>query len=196
MRARLGDLVLQRGQPVARSRFLQQRLVVARSRSAHRFVYAITKLRKDEPAGGLEATVNVDRADNGFERVRDDRRLGAPAGTLFPPPETKMRTETKIHSQIGERFGAHHSGFRLGQMPLGTAGELMVEKIGDDQAKDRVAKELEPFVAGPVIVLGTPRTMRDRQLELVGITEPIPQSVLQRRQRRSGQRLKPSFAAT
>jgi hypothetical protein len=48
--------------------------------------------------------------------------------------------------------------------------------IGDDEAEDRVAEELEPLVRERAFGLGAPRTVRKGPKEQVGIVEGTRQS--------------------
>jgi hypothetical protein len=130
----------------------------------------------------VEAAAQVDGPDQGLQRVGEDRVLLPAAGGLLPAAEEQVRADPAVAEpprDPGEGGHVHHGSTQLGQLTLGEVGLAAVELVGDDQAEDRVAEELQALVGrqAAVLVREGPVGQREaeqvvRQLDAEGVGEP------------------------
>src|SRR4051794_17098801 len=130
-----------------------------------------------EPARG--AAGEVGRPDQRLDRVGEDRGLVVTARRLLALAQADVRAETDRARHLGEGACVDHGGPQLGEPTLGELRVAGVEGLGDDDAEDRVAEELEALVGGQATVLVGVGAMRERKLQQLGIqlgiTERGPQ---------------------
>ena len=102
----------------------------------------------DEGAGGVEAAIEVEGGDDGFEGVGEQGGLAAAAALFFAATEAEERAEVDAGGDLAEVAAADEGGAETGQFALAGGGEATEEGFGDDEAEDGVADELELFVVG------------------------------------------------
>ena len=102
----------------------------------------------DEGAGGVEAAVEIEGGDDGFEGVGEKSGLSAAAALLFAAAEAKERAEVDAGGDLAEMAAADERGAEAGEFALAGAGETAEERFGDDEAEDGVADELKLLVVG------------------------------------------------
>jgi hypothetical protein len=102
----------------------------------------------DEGAGGVEAAIEVEGGDDGFEGVGKKGGLPAATALFFAATETEERAEIDAGGDLAEVAAADEGGTKTGQFALTGGGEAMEERFGDDEAENGVADELELFVVG------------------------------------------------
>ena len=100
----------------------------------------------DPVARGVPAEVEVDRADEGLERRRQQRRPDAPAALGLALAEQEERAEVEPGRQAREPGRAHDRGPARGQDALVIGRVAPVQRLGDREADDGVAEELEALV--------------------------------------------------
>ena len=75
----------------------------------------------DEGAGGGEASVEIERGDDGFEGVGEERRLFAAAALLFATAEAEERAEIDAVSDFAEMTAADEGGAEAGEFAFAGA---------------------------------------------------------------------------
>jgi hypothetical protein len=100
----------------------------------------------DEAAAGLKAAIEKDRTDEGFVGASEVRRAVASAAGLLSFSEEEGASEVQTARDASEGVAPNEVRTQLGQAALVERGILGEELVGDDQAEDRVAEELEALV--------------------------------------------------
>ena len=123
----------------------------------------------------LEAAVEVDRRDQRFAGVGQQRLLAAAAGLLLAAAEDHVVAEPELLGHLGERRGRHQVGLDLRLLSFGVRRERAEQRLGHDQAEHRVAEELERLVVGDAAarILVRLRLVRQRVLEQAAIAEAV-----------------------
>src|SRR5215217_2281931 len=94
--------VLRRRAAVERDLLLEPRLVIEVIEVGRRRGEARPDEPLDQVVGGGRAAVDVHRPEHGLQRVRQDRRLLAPAGGVLTAPEQEERPELELLGHVGE----------------------------------------------------------------------------------------------
>src|SRR6185437_6464778 len=136
---------------------------------------AVADQPEDQRAGGVPAGVEVDGADDGFEGVGQDGRLGPAAGRLLAPAEEEDGPDAEAFGDLGEDPGVDDGGPDLGELPLGEVGVEAVAVLGHHQPQHGVSEEFEPFVRRRPVLFAAPAAVRQGLLEQPGITKVIRQ---------------------
>jgi hypothetical protein len=102
----------------------------------------------DEGAGRGETAVEVESSDDGFERVGKKSRLSAAAALFFPAAKKKERAEIDASCDFAEMVAADERGTEASEFTFARGWKSAEERLGDGEAKDGVADELELFVVG------------------------------------------------
>ena len=79
--------------------------------------------RKHEVARDREALIEIHGGDDRFERVGEDRLLGAAAGRVFALAEQQVRAEIELERDLGEHARVHDAGAHLRELAFGEARE-------------------------------------------------------------------------
>ena len=116
----------------------------------------------DEGARGGHPGREIDRADDGLRRVREDRALVPATGRLFTAPEPKEVAKSQSPPDLGEGAGVDYGSAQLREVPLRLVGMTGIQRIRDDEPKHGVAKELEALIVRERAVLVRERAMRHR----------------------------------
>src|SRR5688572_29472315 len=122
-------------------RALRRAPVDRRRRRGDPVVDVVAHRAQDESARGLEAAVEIDRAD---DRLVDE--TGEPEGVsdaLQAAAETRAVEQAETRADRGQRGPAHQSGAALGEIPLTRMREAAVQLLADHEPDDRIAEELE-----------------------------------------------------
>src|SRR5690625_3479451 len=101
----------------------------------------------------IEAGVQVGGTDQCFKRVSQDRVLIAAVGADLAFAKKNMWPQVETAGNVGKCHGRDDRGTFFGELTFGFVLKGLVEVVGDQHTKDRVAKELQPFVGGQIIVL-------------------------------------------
>jgi hypothetical protein len=102
----------------------------------------------DEGAGGIEATVEIESGDDGFESVGEDRGFFAAAALLFSAAEEEMGAEVDAGGDVCQVAAADEGGAETGEFALAGVWEAAEESFGDGEAEDGVSDKLELLVVG------------------------------------------------
>src|SRR5262249_31179385 len=148
-------------------------LVVAPTRAVRGDTDAMPEPFEHEPGRGVEPAVEVHRGDQRLERIGEDRLLCAPATGVLALPEQDARAESDLARDLRERTRVHDPGPHLGELPFGQVREASEHVVGDDDAEDRVAEELEALVRLVTTVLRAPRTVRQRSPQQRPVAEAV-----------------------
>src|SRR5438067_4790328 len=76
----------------------------------------------DEGAGGVEATIEVEGGDDGFEGVGEKGGLAAATALFFAATETEERAEIDAGGDLAEVAAADEGGAKTGQFALAGGG--------------------------------------------------------------------------
>ena len=127
----------------------------------------------DPVAGGVPAEVEVDRPDQRLERRRQQGRPDAPAALGLALAEEQERAEVEAGRQAGEAGGADDRRAAGGQDALVVGRVAAVQRLGDGEADDGVAEELETLVVTRrgVGVLVQPAAVNERLGQQVAIVD-------------------------
>src|SRR5262245_13898233 len=154
---------------------LQAGLVVVTSGARRALDDPRLEQAQHELAGGVPPAVEVHGGDDGFHGVGEDGRLVAAARRLLPLAEPERRAQPDLPGDLGEHLTVDDRGAQLRQLALGHVGVLPEHVVGDDEAEDGVAQELESLVRHRVRVLGAVRAVRQRPVDQPRVTELEPQ---------------------
>ncbi len=139
-------------------------------------------------------TIEVHRAEHGFERVGQDRRLLGPTRRGLAAAEPDVRPEVDLRRHVGERQRVHDALAEVGELTFGRVIEPPVRDVGDRPTEHRIAEELQPLVAQIPGMLRAPRPMIERLIEQRPIGEPMTDAPLQCARGRSSPRRRDSGA--
>ena len=127
---------------------LLQRGFTIRLRNA--FASFFNRLLEQNPLqqfpGGAEPGIQINRGNHGFEGVRKQRLLFAPAGLFFSPPQAKMLSKTQPARRRFERARVHDARAALGKLPLRPLRKSGKKIFACKQLKDRIAQKFQPFI--------------------------------------------------
>jgi len=99
-------------------KFLESCFVVASARSGDSLGDAVPEASKDEVAGGREVRVEVDRGDDRFERVGEDRLFRTTSGGVFTFAQQQMGSQPDFLGDFGEDACVDQTGADLRQLPF------------------------------------------------------------------------------
>src|SRR6266576_5454854 len=165
------DLVDGQRSELLRCELLEDRLVVAIPLASDVCLHPGLEQALDQLASGVETEIEVDGAEDAFQRVREDARLVASAGLLLALAEQDDGPEVAVPCHVGERRHVHDGGAELRELTFGHRGIHPVREIGHDQAQNRVAEELQPFVRDGEVVLERERSVSEGCLPQLGVAE-------------------------
>src|SRR5579884_830292 len=147
-----------------------------------------------ELVGGVPPAVEIGGGQHRLHGVGQDRGLLPAAGQTLALAEEHERAELDLGGQLGEDAGVDHRRPHLGQLALREVREGAVDVVGDDQAEDGVAQELQPLVRLERRVLGAERPVGQGAGQQLPVLEGSPQQILQPVERAVGQRLAGSLS--
>jgi hypothetical protein len=108
----------------------------------------------DEGAGGVEAAIEIERGDDGFEGVGEERGFTAASALLFSAAEKKKRAELDAGGDLAEMAAADQGGAETGELAFAGVGETEEKGFGDGQTENGVAYELKLLVVGGWVLEG------------------------------------------
>ena len=138
--------------------------------------------RSMKAAAVAQAGVEVEGGDDGLEGVREQGGFGAAAAALLALAEAEAGAEVEAEGHLAEVAAADDGGAEAGELALAGVGEAAVEGLGDDQAEDGVAEELELLVVGARVgeALGVglvgERAVGEGELEQRGVLEGVAEN--------------------
>src|SRR3954453_5576359 len=136
----------------------------------------------DESLRRLDAAVEINRGNQRFVAVRDDRVLAPAAGLLLAAPENQELPEVQPLPHPRERRRRDQRRLQLRLLPLVVLRELAEEDRGDDEAENRIAEELHRLVVEHAAagVLVHARAMGQRVLQHAAVLEAVADAPLER----------------
>lgn len=144
-----------------------------------------SELAPHEREDGLQAAVQVDRAEHRLEEVGEDALLAGAAAALLAPAEARVLAELELARALGEGDAVHERRARAREVALRPVRVGLVEEAGDGEPEHRVPQELEPLVAVPLPLLVGAGRVRERGAEQLRIGEAMAEPCLDRAQRRT-----------
>src|SRR5439155_6849431 len=144
-----GDAVLRVRLEFSLHVFLEHALVIRKIRVAQDLVH----LAQEKPLGQLprrlEPAVQVDRADDSFQRVRQDRGA-VPASRLVLRLAQEDEVSESHHGRCPRQDdAADQQRFPLVQLAFAELGKFVVEEFVHGEADDRVAQKFHALVRVP-----------------------------------------------
>src|SRR5690349_2937528 len=114
-----------------------------RSGGSPRLVDERFELPRDEGRHLLDAAVEIDRGNQRFITVGEQRLLAASTGFLLAAPEEQVLAKVESLGEPGERRRGNQRRFHFRFPAFVARGETAKQQIGDRKAQDRVAEQLE-----------------------------------------------------
>lgn len=135
----------------------------------------------NEGVRGLEASVEIDGAQNCLEGISDDRRPVSSSRQVLFSAEQEMVTESDSAAPLRENDFADEYGFDLGEIAFTFVLKLPIEVFRDQQVQYGVAEKLEPFVRSdaPFVNGVDVRAVFDRLDQKIGIRKTIAEFFLE-----------------
>jgi hypothetical protein len=99
-----------------------------------------------EGSDGVEPAVEEERGQHCLHGIGKDGAFAAEAAALLAAAEAQVAPEIDGGGHLGHVLAADQLGAHAGQLALLPLGVGLEESLGDDQAKDGVAEELEALV--------------------------------------------------
>ena len=130
----------------------------------------------------LDAAVEIDRRDQRFVAVGEQRLLAAAARLLLAAPEQQVIAEPQPLGLPRQRRRRHQRRLDLRLLSLVERRELAEQHVGDDEPEHGVAEKLHRLVvddAAADVLVGA-RGVRHRVLEQAAIAEAVADGLLQR----------------
>ena len=93
-----------------------------------------------------------------------------PAAAQLPLTQAQVLSQLELLRHAGQRLAVHQLGAQPGQLALGRLREALPQRLGDQEAEDGVAEELQALV---VARLGT--AMGERIVEQLRVGEGVAQ---------------------
>ncbi len=168
------DCIARQRQAACLQRFLQTGLGILQFRRARQPVEARHEQPLDHLRRGVEAAVQVDRAEQRFERVGQDRFAAEAAGFQLARAEPQLLAELDLGGDDRERLAAHQARAEARQLALVGGAELAEHQHGDHAVEHRVAEELQPFV-----VRAAGAAMGQRRFEQRRVAALVAERVMQ-----------------
>ncbi len=94
----------------------------------------------------LDAAIEIDRRDERFVTVGEQRLLLAAARLFLAPAEKQVVAEAQTLGQPPERRGGNHRGLDLRFLALVMLGKLVEQEVGDEEPEHGVAQEFERLI--------------------------------------------------
>src|SRR5215831_4162929 len=158
------DLTVMRGRQAARLRpFLQHGLRV--EQRPHRRAHAFAPVALDQRSGGCIAAIDEHRADQRLADVGEDGESPPAARIGLRGAELDHRPEVHRMGNLGAALATHQVGEPARQLALVRLGEGTKQHVGDDEAEDVVAEELQPLIAADAALARQRRDVGERAVE-------------------------------
>ena len=123
-------------------------------------------------AAGNPAAVEMNRSDERFERVGQDRIATESSALQLAGPQVQRITEVEIARDRGEGRLADQARTQARQLAFVRLGEFLEKKFGNDHVDQRVAEELQPLVVARTSAAVSQRAFaQPRVVEAVGDTK-------------------------
>ena len=134
----------------------------------------------DKARGGVEARVEVVRADDGFQAVRQYGLLGPAARVLLSLADEDEIVHAQAARDLREACLADDEALDARKLPFRLVGERRIEVLRHDEAEHRVPEELQALVVLPVLAqLVRVRTVRECVVEELQLSETDPGLLLE-----------------
>ena len=154
--------------------------MVEDGQALHHVVEPVAEEAGDDVPGHHRTAVDVHGADDGLQRVRQDRRLAPAPGRRLPLAEQDRIAQFDGVGQLGQGGGVDHRLADVGQLAFGQGGVALVGEVGHHPAEHGVTEELEALVGRVAGELGAPRPVRQCLAEQHRILELVAEPARQR----------------
>src|SRR4029079_19045741 len=93
-------------------------------------------------ARDAESLIEVNRRDDRFERIGEDRLLPATTRRVLALAEEERRPEVELERQLREHPRVDDSGAHFRELSFGKPGDILEDVVRDDETEDGVSEEL------------------------------------------------------
>src|SRR5690606_15263259 len=121
--------------------FLQARLWILQRARIRQAGEQLPEGGMDEFRGGLDAAVEIDGADDRFQRSRQHRAAAKAAGFQFAGAEPQHVADLQRLRDVRQRLAVHQRGAQPGEIAFVVADIAAEKKIGDHHAEHGVAEK-------------------------------------------------------
>src|SRR5262245_61507511 len=150
MRARACQLAIGRRWKAASLRpFLQYSLWIAQR--TKRLEHPLFPETLDQSVGRFVTAVDEHRAHQRLADIGKNCRASPAAGVRLRIAELQRRTEIHCPRNLGAGFLAHQIGQTPRELSLVRSWKSAIEHVRDDKAKNVIAEEFKPLIAGRTI---------------------------------------------
>ena len=130
---------------------------------------------------GIAASVEMNGAGDGFERIGEGGFAITAAIGLFTTAHAQMRTKTDAAGDAGEGLGGNKLGACLREHAFIGLGQTLEEQMGERELQHGIAEEFEALIVC-LRTLGfiADTAVRERELEQRGIAKGVSENGFQR----------------
>ncbi len=125
--------------------------------------------------GHFKTRIEVHRANDGFQRIGQDRRALVPPGTLLAVAQAQPCRQSETGRDLEQGVLLDQIRPHTGEIAFGQLAELLEQQARDGQIEHRVTEKLQPFV-----VVGCEAAVGQRALKQARVGEIVVQASLQR----------------
>lgn len=104
------------------------------------------ELLHDGGAGAILAAIQVDRANHGFKRIRQNGWTVTSAIGLFAAAHDEILTQAEMLGTFGEGSLIHQPGATFGEGTFIRLGEAVIKFTSEAKLKHSIPEELQPLV--------------------------------------------------
>ena len=106
----------------------------------------------DDSTCRSQTTIQINRSEQGFGCIGQDRRAVAATGGSLAAAHPDMYAQIDLAGNLGQPGSTNQKGFHLGQIAFGPIGEFPEEGFIDHQPENRIPEKLQPLI-GPFPIL-------------------------------------------
>jgi hypothetical protein len=128
---------------------------------------------EDELLDHFGSSIEIQRADEGFERIGKDRCFVSSTRCILTDAEEQPLTEPNSPRGICKGFGVHERFAKFGENPFALLGVLRVDPLRNDPLQDGIAEEFEAFVTRHTLAFCAPGSVRSTQIEKAFVGELV-----------------------
>ena len=103
---------------------------------------------EDKAARRNHPAIEVERGQQGFHGVREQRGFAPSSGFLLAAPQPEIAAQLQLLGAVYEVLRIDQMGAQLGELALLIGGEALVQLLARDQLKHGIAQKLHLLVVG------------------------------------------------
>ncbi len=131
-------------------------------------------MRKHKRARQIQAAIEIEGGEQGFDRVGEQGGLAAASGFFLSPAKPEVAPQMQLVGAVQEMIGIDEMGAKLGKLTLLIGREALKKLLAGDQLQDGVAEEFELLiVSGRAEALACEGAVGQRLLQQCAICELV-----------------------